>query len=71
MPDRNEAHDGALRRQCAVGTFVTPGSYLTVFMTYQMKQLDTTKVATARDVDDLAARGMTTVENIADDGAGR
>lgn len=34
-----------LQDPARVGTFVTPGSYLTVFMTYQMKQLDTTKEA--------------------------
>ena len=28
-----------------VGTFVTPGSYLTIFMTYKMKQLNDTKQA--------------------------
>src|SRR6478609_4418781 len=28
-----------------VGTFVTPGSYLTIFMTYKMKQLQATKEA--------------------------
>ena len=28
-----------------VGTFVTPGSYLTLFMTYKMKQLDTSEQA--------------------------
>jgi pilus assembly protein CpaB len=35
----------ALSDPARVGSFVTPGSYLTIFMTYQLKQLSTTAEA--------------------------
>ena len=35
----------ALSDPARVGTFVTPGSYLTLFMTYKLKQLNTTEEA--------------------------
>ena len=45
VPSGKLAVSVQLNDPARVGTFVTPGSYLTVFMTYQIKNLDTSEEA--------------------------